>query len=73
MGGGEVNRLKTAKQMAAEIRLTRSEVNRLEALAEDLLTDVKRSVLDDDANDDDFRALAILQTLLRGNESNVPR
>lgn len=64
-----MNRLETAKQMAAEIRLTRSEVNRLEAAAEYLLADVKRSILDDDANDDALRAFVVLQTVLRGDES----
>ena len=73
MGGGKVNNLETAKQMAAEIRLTRSEVNRLEAAAEDLLTDLKRSFLDDDASDDDLRAFVVLQTVLRGSESYVSR
>jgi len=63
-----VNNLETAKQMAAEIRLTRSEVNRLEAAAEDLLTDLKETIRVDKAKDDDLRAFVVLQTLLRGED-----
>ena len=63
-----MNNLETAKQMAAEIRLTRSEVNRLEAAAEDLLTDLKETIRVDKAKDDDLRAFVVLQTLLRGED-----
>ena len=66
MGGSEVNRLETAKQLAAEMQLNR-------AAAETLLVDVKLTILDQSADDDDLRALVILRVLLRGNESNVPR
>ena len=66
MGGSEVNRLETAKQLAAEMQLNR-------AAAETLLVDVKLTILNQSADADDLRALVILQTLLRGYESNVPR
>ena len=61
-----MNRLETAKQLAAEMQLNR-------AAAETLLVDVKLTILDQSADDDDLRALVILQALLRGDPSRYPQ